>query len=146
MNTRLSGPKTPWHLWVVGILAVLFNAGGIISYTATELRLDAVMSQFSDAERAYFYGFPAWAVGVWAIGVWCAFLGSVLILFRSKWAVVLIALSFIGLVGTTYYEKTAEVPASLDTPGNMVFAIIIWAQLTFLLIYTWSMRGKGVLR
>ena len=30
--------KTPWHLWVIGIVATLWNAGGAYDYTMTQTR------------------------------------------------------------------------------------------------------------
>src|SRR3546814_7159427 len=34
MNTTV---KTPWHLWVVGVLSLLWNAVGAFDYTMTKL-------------------------------------------------------------------------------------------------------------
>ena len=36
-NVIGGGPKTPWHLWVVGVLTLLWNAVGATSYTMTRL-------------------------------------------------------------------------------------------------------------
>ncbi|NNJ77956.1 MAG: hypothetical protein HKP19_01735, partial [Xanthomonadales bacterium] len=62
--------KTPFHLWLIGILAVLWNAIGAFDYTATQMQMDFYMSQFSEEQLAYFYGFPAWVDAAWAIAVW----------------------------------------------------------------------------
>ena len=32
-----SRASTPWHLWVVGVVTLLFNALGIVSYLTTNL-------------------------------------------------------------------------------------------------------------
>jgi hypothetical protein len=38
-NMATAAPtKTPWHLWVVGILSLLWNAFGGYDYTMTQLR------------------------------------------------------------------------------------------------------------
>ena len=55
-------------------------------YLATKLQLDFYMSQFSEEQLEYFYGFPAWATSGWAIAVWGALLGSILLLLRTRWA------------------------------------------------------------
>ena len=72
--------KAPRHLWVVGIVAVLWNAIGVFDYSATQLRIESYMSQFTAEQLAYFYGFPAWAVAAWAIAVWSSLLGSLALL------------------------------------------------------------------
>ena len=79
--------KAPLHLWIVGVLAVLWNAIGAFDYSATQLRLEAYMSAFTPEQLEYFYGFPAWTVAAWAIAVWGALLGSIALLLRKAWAV-----------------------------------------------------------
>ena len=78
-----TNPKTPAHLWIVGILALLWNALGAFDYTATQYRLDFYMNQFSAEQLEYFYTFPAWAVCMWAIAVWGSLLGTFGLLFRK---------------------------------------------------------------
>ena len=64
--------KTPWHIWVVGGLTLLFNAVGIYSYMMT--RLDKLADLGMTPEQiAFFESFPAWANSLWALGVWGAF-------------------------------------------------------------------------
>ena len=45
-----SGVKTPWHLWVVGIVALLWNAIGALDFTATQMRFEFYMSQFTETQ------------------------------------------------------------------------------------------------
>ncbi len=42
--------KLPVHLWIVGTLAVLWNAAGAFDYSATQFRMDSYMSQFTPAQ------------------------------------------------------------------------------------------------
>lgn len=138
--------KAPWHLWAVGVVSLLWNAGGVASYLATETgNLDAF--GMPSETHAYFYGFPTWAVAFWALGVWGSFLGSAALLLRRSWAVLLFAVSIIGLAGTTYYERVvAVVPESLQTTGQMLFALAIWVITIALLLYARRMAAAGVLK
>ena len=79
--------KTPWHLWVIGVVTLLWNAGGAFDYLMTETRAQWYLDQFTPEQLDYFYGFPPWVVASWAVGVWFAVLGSVLLLVRSRHAV-----------------------------------------------------------
>ena len=58
MNAGEARSKTPVHLWIVGVLALLWNAMGAFDYLATQLELDFYMSRFTEQQLAYFYGFP----------------------------------------------------------------------------------------
>ncbi len=133
--------RTPWHLWAVGILTLLWNSVGIYSYMMT--RLDRLESLEMTAEQiAWFESFPVWANALWALGVWGAFFGSVLLLLRSRWAVTSIAISVIGLVGTTFYQRfMTDIPPELDSIG---LTAAIWIITLFMLWY--ALRMRGVLR
>ncbi len=136
--------KAPWHLWVVGGITLLWNAVGIFSYTMTHLgKLEALGMTANDI--AFFDSFPAWANGLWALGVWGAFFGSVLLLLRSRWAVVSLLISVVGLVGTTYYQRVMleKIPENLDSVG---LSATIWVITLFMLWYANKMKSEGVLR
>ena len=137
--------KAPLHLWIVGVLAVLWNAIGAFDYSATQLRLEAYMSAFTPEQLEYFYGFPAWAVAAWAFGVWGAFLGSIALLLRKSWAVWLFGASIAGLVFTTLHNFVLTDGAALMGPGGIAFSAIIWAIALFLFFYARAMARRGVL-
>ncbi|MEM7666904.1 MAG: hypothetical protein AAF250_13690 [Pseudomonadota bacterium] len=138
--------KTPWHLWVVGGVSLLWNSGGIISYLTTKLGgLEG--ADFPPEQLVYFNSFPAWASAFWALGVWGCFLGSLFLLLRSRWAVTLFGISIIGLIGTTAYQRlSGDLPASMQTMGHNLFAAAIWVITIGLFIYASRMRRAGVLR
>ena len=135
--------KAPWHLWAVGIITLLWNAVGITSYLMTELgQLEAL--GMTESQIAYFDTFPAWAIAFWALGVWGSFFGSVLLLLRSGHAVTAFAISVVGLIGTTVFQRfVTELPADMNNPG-LDFAI--WAITLATLWYAVKMRREGVLR
>ncbi|MXO89577.1 hypothetical protein [Pontixanthobacter aquaemixtae] len=135
--------KTPWHIWAVGGLTLLWNAVGIYSYMMTRLgKLESL--GMSAADIAYFDSFPAWSNALWAMGVWGAFVGSILILLRSRWAVASLIISVIGLIGTTYFQRfMTDIPTNLDSIG---LAASIWVITLFMLWYAHKMKNAGVLR
>nr|WP_298926213.1 hypothetical protein [uncultured Erythrobacter sp.] len=143
---ELGQAKTPWHLWVVGIVATLWNSGGVASYMATETGNLEAMGMTAE-QIAYFSSFPAWAVAFWALGVWGCFIGSLALLFRSKWAVWLFGISIVGLFGTTYYQQVASTfPESMQTTGQTLFAAFIWVITIALFFYASRMTRAGVLK
>ena len=138
-----SAAKAPWHLWAIGLVTLLWNGVGIMSYMMSRLGKLADLGMTLE-QIAYFDTFPAWANAFWALGVWGAFFGSVLLLLRSRWAVISIAISVVGLVGTTVFQRLViDLPADMSNP---VLDIVIWATTLFMLWYALKMRREGVLR
>lgn len=133
----------PWHLWVVGVVTLLFNSMGIISYTTTKLGMLAEMG-LTPSQIAFMESYPAWVSGFWALGVWGAFAGSVLLLLRSRFAVAAMWAALVGLLVTTIYHYILiEVPADMQAPA---LDVSIWVVTVFLLFYARAMAARGVLR
>lgn len=134
---------TPWHLWLVGIATLLFNAMGVISYLMTKLDLLADLGMTPE-QIAFMQAYPLAANAFWALGVWGALAGSALLLLRSKWAVAAMVVATVGLVGTTVYNYLL-----LDMPASMVAPALdaaIWVVTLFLLVYAQRMAKADVLR
>jgi hypothetical protein len=140
-NTRV-----PRHLWIVGALSLLWNAVGAFDYTATQMRLDSYMSQFTPEQLAYFYGFPAWAVAAWAIAVWSSLLGSLCLLLRKAWAVPLFGIAIAGMMLTALYNFVLTDGMALIGTGGAIFTAVIWLIAFSLLFYARAMAKRGVLR
>ena len=138
-------PRTPIHLWIVGVLALLWNFMGAFDYLATQLELDFYMSHFSEEQLAHFYGFPKWAVSSWAFAVWGAFVGSIGLLLRRSWSVWAFGISLAGLVLTTIYNLGLSDGAEMMGTSDMIFTVAIWAIAVFLLWYSKQQAKAGVL-
>lgn len=137
---------TPAHLWIVGMLAVLWNAMGAFDYTATQLRLEFYMSQFTQEQLQYFYGFPAWFEAVWAVAVWGAVLGSLALLLRTRWAVALFGLSLLGVLISSIYNFGIREGASVMGTAGVVFGVVIALIAVLLTLYSYVLTRRGVLR
>lgn len=135
----------PKHLWIVGALALAWNAVGAFDYLATQLELEFYMSQFTEAQLAYFYGFPAWAVAGWAVAVWAGVAGSVGLLRRRRWAVGAFVLSLAGMVVSTIYTYGVSDGAAVMGTGGVVFGAAIAAVAIFLVVYSRRQAARGVL-
>ena len=144
MTVGISGrAATPWHLWLVGVVTLLFNSMGIISYTTTKLGMLAEMG-LTPSQIAFMDSYPAWVSGFWALGVWGAFAGSVLLLLRSRLAVPAMWAALLGLLVTTiYHYALIEVPADMQAPA---LDVTIWVVTLSLLFYARAMAKAGVLK
>jgi hypothetical protein len=138
--------RTPTHLWIVGVLSLLWNAVGAYNYIITHMRSEAYLAATTEAQRAYFDSLPVWTVGAWALGVWGAVLGSLLLLARSRFAVHAFGVSLAGLVvANIYYRIMAPMPGE-ESGAEMGLQVAIWVIAIALLVYALRMQKSGVLR
>ena len=138
--------KTPWHLWVIGVSALLWNSMGAFDYVMTQTRNEGYMSGFTPDQLEYFYRFPAWLVADWAIAVWGGVLGALLLLLRKRLAVPVFCVSLIAVAISTIY--TYGISNGMEVVGDtisLVFSAVIFLVALALYFYARKMAGSGVL-
>ena len=147
-DTTNQPAKTPWHLWVVGVLALLWNAMGALDFTMTQTHNEVWLKQFTPEQLACVYGFPLWAVLGWGMGTWGGLLGSLLVLLRRGCAVNLFAVSLVGIVITDLYSYGLSdwMKVMKGGTGAVVFSAVIFGIGVLLFVYARAMRKQGVLR
>jgi hypothetical protein len=138
--------KAPVHLWIVAVLAILWNAVGAFDYVATHYNLEFYMSQFSAEQLEYFQSFPAWEVAAWAIAVWGALLASFGLLLRKAWAAWMFGLSILGLAVSSLYTLVLTNGREIMGSEGTIFTAVIWVIALFLFFYARAMAKRGVLR
>lgn len=135
---------TPKHLWIVGVLSLLWNTMGALDYTVTRLKLIALPAD----QQAYIDAFPIWVSASWALGVWGALAGSVQLLCRSTHAVTAFGLSLAGLVVNLIWRfALSGVDEGALFGGNpypLAGGILVVAAA--LLVYAQRQRAAGILR
>ena len=139
--------KTPWHIWVVGIVAVLWNGFGCYDYIMTQTQGQAWLESMgmTEVQIAYFNAMPAWTHGAWAIGVFGGVLGGLFLLLRRRWALHAFVLSFLGwLAGAIYAFVLSN---GLEAMGPMwPMQLVIGAACVFFIWYAWTVTKRGLLR
>ena len=137
--------KTPIHLWIVGVLALLWNAMGCFDYVMTQTENEAYMEAFTPEQLEFFYGFPAWLVAFWAVAVWGGVLGALLLLLRKGLAVPVLVVSFVSMLVTAIRNFAfADGMEVMGTTG-LVFSILIFGVSLALVFYARSLKSRGVL-
>lgn len=145
--------RTPVHLWIVGILSLLWGCFGGYDYLMTRMRnTDYIASAMPgvdpNAVLTWVDGFPLYAQIGWGLGVWMGIAGAVLLLMRHRWAVWAYGLSFIGaILGLGYQILLAPpLPGAHETPMMKAIPYIVILFALFLFLYARAMEKKGVLR
>lgn len=144
--------RAPAHLWVVGVLATLWNAFGCYDYLMTRTEnADYIRSMMPDADPAAVFAwaeaFPIWAQLGWGLGPWCGLAGSFLLLLRSRFAVHALALSLVGMLLSFGYQFFgAEPMPGVSGAEAKLMPIVIIIIGVLLLWYANAMRKRGALR
>jgi hypothetical protein len=147
MATAYTGPA-PKHLWVVGILSLLWNCFGAYDYLMSELDGEAYLAKmgYGPDVAGWMESFPVWAVALWAIGVWGSVAGSILLLLRSRHAATAFLVSLIGAVGSFGYQFTSERPAEVAGGVEAIIPLVIVIAIVAQWYYARRKAAVGVLR
>lgn len=139
--------KTPVHLWIVGIFALIWNAGGAYDYVMTQTENADYLAMLTDAQRAFLDQGPVWFEAAWAVGVWFAVIGALLLLLRSRLAGSAFAVSLAGLVVSSVYSFGVADRTGMEmSAGQIGFTAAIYIVLILLWVYARAMTRRGVLR
>lgn len=138
--------RSPLHLWIVGIMALLWNAVGAFDYLAIQLRLEGYMRQFTAEQLAFFEAIPAWAMAAWALAVWSALFGSLALLLRRRVAYLLFLLSLVAMLVSTINTYLLSEGAAVMGGDGVIFSGLIVAIAVLLFWYSKIMADRGVLR
>lgn len=146
-------PATPWHLWLVGILALVFTSFGAYDYymsqTGDRAYIEATvggMGMDVDTAVAYFSGFPLWLDFVWAIGVWGGVAGALLLILRTRAAYPVLVVSLVALVISNIYGFVEPMPGVTDPAPTYIAIAVVFGIMLALTLYARSMAARGVLR
>lgn len=138
-----SPAKSPWHLWAVAILTLLWNGSG--AYTIVLAQAGRLADIGSD-EAAYYAAQPLWFVLVTDISLFAPLVAALALLFRSQYAVWFFALSLTTILLTNLYDLAAGTSRMLVSNGAMVLTGIILAIAVLQLFYAWAMKKRAVLK
>ena len=135
--------KAPWHLWVVGILSLLWNASGAWVFVSAQagnpMDMDAT-------EIAYYAAQAPWFVAVTDVAFAAAILAAIALLLRSRWAVLLYGLSIAAILVTSAYDIAQGTALLLEDQGWLILSCVTTCLAIIQLAYAIAMRKRGVLR
>jgi len=146
-----TGRKAPAHLWIVGVLGLLWNAFGAFDYFMTRTKgaawIDQMMPGVDGAKfMAYIDGFPLWVSIAWGLGVWGGLLGVVLLLMRKAIAVPVLLVSFVGAVLGIGWQlaNPVDIP-EMSAGGNAVIPYVVIVIALALWLYARAQAKRGLL-
>jgi hypothetical protein len=152
MATTAQG-RTPIHIWIVGVLSLVWSCFGCYDYLMTRLRdTDYIASAMPGVDPnndlAWVDAYPHKAQIGWGLGVWMGLAGSILLLIRHRWAVWAYGLSLVGAVLGLGYQIALAPPLAGAHETAMMKAVpyIVILIAVGLFLYARAMEKRGVLR
>ena len=131
--------KTPVWWWIAAVIAVLWNGMGVVDFVMTLTRNQGYMASFTPEQRRYFFSFPAWYVAIWAAAVFAAFVASLALVIRTRFAAPLFSMSLILFVANTIYVYGFTEAWAMMGAFGAAFSVIIFLSLVLL----WLMARVG---
>ena len=140
--------KVPWHLYAIGVFAVLFNAIGVFDFTMTMVQGTAYLASagMSAEQVAYYDLMPFWILIIWAVGVFGAFIASILLLLRKKLALQIFLVSIAAYVVNLFHTYVMTAGGTIMGRQNAIASMVIFSLLAGFCTYAWRMSNRAVLR
>jgi hypothetical protein len=135
--------KAPWHLWVIAVVALLWNAAG--AYTIMMAQAGKLLD-LEPGEVAYYAAQPTWFIVATDVALVAAIAAAVTLLLRRRIAAWLFALSLGAIFVTNGYELAAATSRVFVSRAALVVTVLIVVIAIVELVYAWAMRRRGVLR
>ena len=140
--------KTPWHIWLIGIIAVLFNAIGVFDFVMTMAQGAGYQASagMTPDQIAHYQMMPGWMTVVWAVGVFTALLASILLLLRRKLAVPVFVVSLAAFLVSLLYTYVLTNGGAVMGQQMAITSAVIAGLLVFFSWYSRLLTVRGVLR
>ncbi len=137
--------EVPKHLWIVGVLSLLWNATGAHGYYVTQTKNEKYLEAWTPEQLEFMYAYPAWMVSCWALAVFGGVLGSLLLLLRKRLALPVFALSFVCMAVSSLRNYGLSDGLEVMGAAGFVFTLAIFVVSLLLVVYSKRMTDEGVL-
>ena len=110
---------TPWHLWLIGGVLLLYALLAAYDNAMTLSRGEAYMrsSGMTGSQLEYFTGLPLWVQIASILSIWVGLLGAILLLARRSAATVALLIAAVATSVTCAHHYTND--AGIEAMGVM---------------------------
>jgi len=113
-----------WFIVVV-ILAIIWNAMGVLAYISTVTMSAESLLELPAAQQKIHIETPAWANGAFAIAVFAGLLGCLLLLAKNTLALPVLIVSFIAIIVQMYNAFFIMDSFAVFGPGGTIMPIMV---------------------
>ncbi|MEQ6124053.1 hypothetical protein AAON49_07640 [Pseudotenacibaculum sp. MALMAid0570] len=131
--------------WIIGIVALLWNAMGVKAYLDQAYQTDAFKEMYKDSPELLeiVNNLPSWYTALFAIAVFGSTLACILLLLRKNLAKLLFFLSLIAVIVQTGYNLFMNDGKEHYDAFQYSMLILIPVIAVFLYLYSKSASRKG---
>ena len=142
--TNSSKPNTAF--WIIAVIALLWNAMGVVNFLGATLLKDAMAQSYSAEEMALMDALPSWYMYVFGVAVFAGLLASILLLIRKRAATTLFLASLLAiLLQMGYWLFATEVMEVIGATAVIMPLVVIIVGI-FLYNYSRGAAKNGWLR
>ncbi|OEF96663.1 hypothetical protein [Desulfuribacillus alkaliarsenatis] len=147
MNIEKHRFRGPWSLWFIGILFLFLYAYGVYDFV---MMLGHNVEYYSsnnygDEVFEYFTDYPVLTLMLWIINIVSGVIAPILLLFRSRWAVMMALISAISILILQFITFAFMNRWNVFGPWVSLFDIAIMLMTFGLFVYCKAMAKRDVL-
>ncbi len=129
-----------WLFWV-SIALLLWNGVGVFAFIYQSGMSAEMIAKLPKAQRDLWNAMPLWDWLAYAVAVNGGMIGAIGLLARKRWAVLLFALSIIGVIVQFSYPFSHKEALSDPTMAAFPIFILVMAIAQWWLARTWRTKG-----
>jgi hypothetical protein len=150
MNESPAAPikSRTWHIWVVGLLSLLWNAGScysqvmVLTHNERYFRAGRMTPEMVE----YFTTRPLWYDMAANLSVWGGVVAAICLLMRRSWTVPLVVASQAAMALNCIYTLVGSDARTMLGAKGSIPAIVLIALGALLVMYTIKVKHRGLLR
>lgn len=139
--TESNKPNTMY--WIIGVVALIWNAWGVFAYLGNVLMTDDVLAMLPAEQQEMFANQPSWYTAAFAISVWFGLLGSICLLIKKKWAYPMFLISLLGILGSTVYNMFMSGGAEIYGATAYIMPAVVLLVGIYLVMHSKKSIAKG---
>lgn len=137
----LDGP--PRSFLIVGVVALVWNLLGVMSYLMEVTRSPEALAQMSEAEQVLIETLPSWVTGAFAIAVFVGVLACLALLLKKAWAAPLFLVSLVAIILQMGYWLFVADTMEVYGPEAIVMPLLVTVIAIYLVWYSRDAKNKG---
>ncbi|MGY0610656.1 hypothetical protein [Luteimonas sp. A501] len=138
--------KVPVSVWVVGVLALLWNLVGVAAF-GMQLAMPAeALEAMPPDRRAIYEAAPAWLYIFYGVATIGGVIGSLGLLLRRRWAVPVYLVALVALVLQVLASYAVTPAWSLGGVASLGFPVLLVAIAIALWLFARRMSARHILR
>ena len=136
-------PNAPITLLIIAIASLIWNLIGCGTFFANLSITPEMISQLPADQQMLRKFMPSWLPIVYGIAVFSGAIGCIGLIFRKKWAVSVLLVSFVAVIVQMGYTILFTQAVSVFGPGSVMMSIMVIFMAGFLYFYSKNAAQQG---